>query len=176
METSVEFGDFFDNKNIDTTSTQHPIYVIDQANELKSLLRDKDGQAALERLFRTFVRHTKEQHNLMMVNPIATNHHVILISSESFFDQWVEGFVGPSNYSVYVVGHLDKEEAESYWNQTILSKWLKKNDAPPTFDKAFEVCGGSMYLMDKFFHEYCQEPSNGLIHRDAIWCCRKREG
>ena len=54
------------------------------------------------------------------------------------------------------MGHLDREEAERYWNQNILTQWLK-NDAPPMFEKAFEVCGGSTYLV----------PFNGPIHRDA---------
>ena len=68
------------------------------------------------------------------------------------------------------MGHLDKKEAEIYWKENILtqnSHWLKNTNAPPEFDKVFEVCGGSMYLMDMFFREYCQEPSNGLIHSDA---------
>ena len=36
----------------------------------------------------------------------------------------------------------------------------------PEFDKVFEVCRGSMYLMDMFFHEYCQKPTNGLINKE----------
>ena len=36
----------------------------------------------------------------------------------------------------------------------------------PEFDKVFEVCEGSMCLMDTFFHEYLQEPTNEPIHKD----------
>ena len=92
-----------------------------------------------------------------------------MISSENFFDQWVEQFVGPINYSVYVVGHLDREEAEIYWTENILKKredHLVNINPLPEFDKVFEVCGGSMYLMDKFFDQYYQEPTDGLIYKD----------
>ena len=142
-----------------TPSTQYPILVIDQANKLKKLLRHKDGKEALKRLFQWFIRNTKEVHK----------SHVVLISSENFFDQWVEQFVGPINYSVYVVGHLDREEAEIYWTENILKKRedrLVYINPLPEFDKVFEVCGGSMYLMDKFFDQYCQEPTDGLIYKD----------
>ena len=63
---------------------QHPIFVIDQANRLKTLYRDKDGRSDLENLFQWFIFHSKEKQNF----------HVVLISSDSFFDQWVEQFVG----------------------------------------------------------------------------------
>ena len=69
---------------------------------------------------------------------------------------------------MYVVGHLDKKEAEVYWKENILiqnAHCLKNTIAPPKFDEVFEICGGSMYLMDMFFREYCT--SNGLIHRDV---------
>ena len=169
-QTSVEFGDWepsFEEQHA-ASQIQHPIFAIDQAHGLKRLLRDKDGQAVLEHLFDKFVHNTKEQHGIITTQH--QNFHVVLISSDSFFDQWVEQFVGPSRYSVYVVGHLDKKEAEIYWKENILtenSHWLKNTNDPPEFDKVFEVCGGSMYLMDMFFREYCQEPANGPVHSDA---------
>ena len=94
-----------------TPSTQYPILVIDQANELKKLLRHKGGKEALKRLFQWSIWNTKEVHKF----------HVVLISSENFFDQWGEQFVGPINYSVYVVRHLDREEAEIFWQGKILA-------------------------------------------------------
>ena len=138
-------------------------YMSDHADKLKKLLRYKDGQTALENLFQNFIFNTKEQKNF----------HVVLISSENFFDQWVEQFVGPTNYSVHVIGHLDREEAEMYWKENILKKnehyLMNTNPRPlPEFDKVFEVCGGSMYLMDMFFDEYYQDPTNGLINKDPI--------
>jgi len=132
--------------------TQLPIFVIDEANHLKALLRDQNGQSALESMFEWFVLHTKEKWHF----------HVVLLSSDSFFNLWVENFVGASRYDVYVVGHLERSEAEKYWNERVLKKY--KEDCPPlTFEDVYEVCGGSMFLMDRFFQEYC-EPF-GLIHQ-----------
>ena len=136
LTTSATADDGMDHMH--TPSTQYPLLVIDQANELKKLLRYKDGQAALENLFQWFIIHnTKELQKF----------HVVLISSENFFDQWVEQFVGPTNYSVHVIGHFDREEAEIYWKEN-----MKKNedllmniDPLPEFDKVLEICGGSMY-------------------------------
>ena len=155
LTTSATADDGMDH----TPSTQYPLLVVDQANELQKLLRYKDGQAALENLFQWFIRNTKELQKF----------HVVLISSENFFDQWVEQFVGPTNYCVHVIGHLDREEAEIYWKESIVKKnedLLMYINPLPEFDKVFEICGGSMYLMDKFFDEYCQEPSSGLIYKD----------
>ena len=154
--TSANTADGMDH----SPSTQlYSILVIDQANELKRLLRHKDGEEALKRLFQWFICNTKE----------LLKFHVVLISSENFFDQYVEQFVGSINYSVYVVGHLDREEAMIYWVEIVLKKnkdHLMNTSPLPEFDKAFEVCGGSMYLMDKFIDQYCQESTDGLIHKD----------
>ena len=79
----------------------------------RTLLRDRDGQAALETLFEWLIMHTKEK----------THFQVVLSSSDSFFTLWVEKFIGPTMYNTYVFGHLDKAETLRYWN--IL---LKKND------------------------------------------------
>ena len=51
---------------------EYPLFIIDDANRLKTLLKDEDGQAALKSLFNWFVYHTKEQ-----------NFHTVLISSDS---------------------------------------------------------------------------------------------
>ena len=83
---------------------QLPVFVVDEANRLRTLLRDPDGQAALESLFEWFILHTKKKRQFQ----------VILSSSDSFFNLWVERFVGPSRYTTYVLGHLDKSEAEEY--------------------------------------------------------------
>lgn len=86
------------------TGTRVPVFIIDEANRLLTLLRDKEGQTALESLFKWFVLHTKEKGHF----------HVLLVSSDSFFNLWVEKFVGPTRYNTYILGHLDREEAEMY--------------------------------------------------------------
>lgn len=112
---------------------QLPIFVIDEPNRLKNLLRDANGQAALECIFEWFVLYTKEK----------CHFHIVLLSSDSFFNLWVEQFVGPTRYSVYVLGHLERKEAESYWEEVVLMQnahQLKIN--APQFEDIFKVCGG----------------------------------
>ena len=125
--------------------SSYPIFVIDHANELKKLLRYEYGQEALEKLFRWFTLNTKELQKF----------HVVLISSENFFDQWVEQFVEPTIYGVHVIGHLDKEEAETYWKENILKNnehHLMNTNPLPKFERFLRyVCRGSMYLMDMLF-------------------------
>ena len=54
--------------------SQLPVLYIDEANRLRTILRDKDGQAALETLFEWLIMHTKEKNHF----------HVVLSSSDSF--------------------------------------------------------------------------------------------
>ena len=133
------------------------MFFIDEANRLRSLLLDKDGQAALESLFQWFVLHTKEKRQL----------HVIMASSDSFYTLWVEKFIGSSRYNMYVLGHLNKEDARNYWENKVLPDnvhLLKRHECePPSFEKAFAICGGSMFLMNLFLEEYCEEGGGGLI-------------
>ena len=129
-----------------------PVLVIDEANHLKSLLRDPNGQGDLESLFEQFVAHTKEQHHF----------HVVLLNSDSFFNLWVEKFVGSSRYKLFMVGHLDKNEAQTCWNDVA----LKKNGGQTvhyTFEEVHKVCGGSIFLMDQFVQQYRRSGPNGLI-------------
>lgn len=138
--------------------SQQPVLFIDEANRLRTILRDKDGQAALESLFEWLIMHTKEKRHF----------HVVLASSDSFFNLWVERFIGPSRYSTYVLGHLDPTEAKRYW-QGLLSdnEKLLQNMATPKFDDVFSVCGGSMFLMNVFMKEWCEEKGSGMIGSDV---------
>ena len=128
-----------------------PVFFIDEANRLRSLLCDKDGQAALESLFQWFVLHTKEKRHF----------HVVMASSDSFYNLWVERYIGSSRYTTYVLGHLDKDDARRYWEDRVLvdnAHMLKKHSLdPPVFENVFTVCGGSMFLMNLFIEEYCEE-------------------
>ena len=40
------------------------------------------------------------------------NFNIVLASSNSFFNLWVEQFIGPSRYTTFVLGHLDEKESE----------------------------------------------------------------
>ena len=131
---------------------QQPVFFIDEANRLRSLLCDRNGQAALESLFQWFVMHTKEKRNF----------HVIMASSDSFFNLWVEKFIGASRYNTYVLGHLNKSEALKYWESKVVNDSCK----PPKFEDVFSACGGSMFLMNLYWEEYCEEGGGGLIGED----------
>ena len=76
--------------------------------------------------------------------------------------------MGASRYNTYVLGHLDKDDARRFWDE-LLSQEVKTYDkkvaAPPDFEYAYDVCGGSMYLLDLFMHEFFEYP-DGLIHSD----------
>ena len=122
--------------------SQLPILYIDKANRLQTILRDKDGQAALETLFEWLIMHTKEKNHF----------HMVLSSSDSFFALWAEKFIGPTRYSTYVLGHLDKTEAQRNWNMLIKTNeaLLKVVEKTPDFTEAFSVCGGSIFLLNMF--------------------------
>ena len=134
-----------------------PVFFIDEANRLRSLLCDKDGQAALESLFQWFVLHTKEKRHF----------HVLMASSDSFFNLWVEKFIVSSRYNTYVLGHLNKNDARKYWKNKVLvnnADALKEYGLdPPKFEDVYGVCGGSMLLISSFLEEYCEEKGKGLI-------------
>ena len=47
------------------------------------------------------------------------NFHIVLASSNSFFNLWVKGFISPSRHMVFVLGHLDENESERYWEELL---------------------------------------------------------
>ena len=103
--------------------------------------------------------HTKEKWNF----------HVIMASSDSCFNLWVEKFIGASHYNTYVLGHLNKSEALKYWESKVVNNvhLLKVHSCkPPKFEDVFSACGGSMFLMNLYWEEYCEEGGGGLIGED----------
>ena len=49
--------------------------------------------------------------------------------------------MGSSRYELFMVGHLDKNQAQTYWNDV-------KNGGQTvdyTFEEVHEVCGGSIF-------------------------------
>ena len=121
---------------------QLPIFVIDEANELSALMKDPDGQDALINLFKWMVLNTKE----------INRFHAMLVSSDSFFHLWVADYIGSSRYVNYVIGDLDKEDAEQYWVEQLIC--LCDEIPPPNFEDAYKVCGGNMFLLKKFMWEH----------------------
>jgi len=131
---------------------------VDEANRLRGLLRDEDGQAALESFFEWLVMTTKQKQNF----------HVLLASSDSFFNLWVERFVGPSRYSTFVLGHLDRNKSEIYQNQLLKeNQRLIAEVEIPEFEKVFSVCGCSILLMNSFLMEVYRERNGGVISKNV---------
>ena len=98
----------------------------------------------LESLFQWFVMHTKEKRHF----------HIIMASSDSFFNLWLEKFIGSSRYNTYVLGHLNKAESSKYWEAKIASDshLLKQRSfKPPKFEDVFSACGGCIFLMNLYW-------------------------
>jgi len=125
--------------------TKTPILFIDEANKLNLLLKDPGGQAALTNIFDWFVRNTKQHERF----------HVVLGSSDSFFQLWIAKHIGTAVFSSYVIGNLTKEEALQFWQEKLIpSRKEFQTLSPPSFDEAYEVCGGNMFLLEKYTAQY----------------------
>ena len=122
---------------------QTPILLIDEAHELNALVKDPDGHDALTNIFKWLVLNTKE----------VNRFHSVLVSSDSFFHLWVTKYIGSSRYINYVIGDLTKEDAERFWRERLLPQCVDGVSIPLDFEHVYEVCGGNMFLMKRFFSE-----------------------
>ena len=140
------------------TGAQSPILFIDEASRMRTLLKDKHGHDALANMFEWFVRNTKQHHRF----------HVVLGSSDSFFHLWVQKYIGASRFTSYVIGDLSKDEAERFWNEKIISQFKQfPSDLPlPHFTDAYAVCGGNMFLLEKYFEQYLQKADGIFENRE----------
>ena len=96
------------------------------------------------------------------------NFHVILASSDNFFNLWVERFVGPSWYMTFVLGHLDEDDAGRYWQELLKRnhKLILSMQLPELRD-VFRVCGGSIFLMNALLMELYRERNVGVVCSDV---------
>ena len=121
-----------------------PILFIDEANKLKTLLEDPDGHGALLSFFDWMVKNTKQ----------ISRFHVVLASSDSFFHLWINEYIGDAFFQSYVIGDLTKEEAKSYWEDRVVSQVsLSPGVTAPTFEEAYDICGGNLYFLRNYFEE-----------------------
>ena len=134
---------------------QTPIFVIDEANELKALTADPEGHTALINLFKWLVLQTKERHRF----------HTLLLSSDSFFHLWVASYIGSSRYTSYVLGDLTEEEAGIFWNEKLLPQ-ANNSAALPNFESVYNVCGGNMHLLKRMFWE---QQILGTVHPQSFF-------
>ena len=85
------------------------------ANDLNVLTKHPYRQDALHNLFKWLVMNTKEQNGF----------HVILSSSNSFFNLWVSNLVGAVRYKTYIIGDLPEVDASRFWEQWQEGNWEK---------------------------------------------------
>ena len=111
-----------------------PVFIIDEANELRALLKDPHGHDAIHNFFKWLVLNTKEQRRF----------HVLLASSDSFFHIWISKLIGSTRYEAIVIGDLDKEHARAFWKQKV--KQLEMNLALNVIN-----CGLILYPLYPFW-------------------------
>jgi hypothetical protein len=142
------------------SGTQSPILFIDEASRMRTLLKDKHGHDALTSMFEWFVRNTKQHHRF----------HVVLGSSDSFFHLWVQKYIGSSRFTSYVIGDLSRHEAERFWKERIITQldFIRPEFPPPNFTDAYSVCGGNMFLLEKYFGQYAQK-IDGEFHKEDFF-------
>ena len=129
-----------------------PLLVIDEANELHALTKDPNGQDALHNLFKWLVINTKELNRF----------HIMLSSSNSFFHLWTSQYIGSSRYETYVIGNLEKDEAQKFWEKLLNEKSVDASKhALPEFDVVYRICGGNMFLLRRALYflllEHCTQ-------------------
>jgi hypothetical protein len=142
------------------SGTQSPILFIDEASRMRILLKDKYGHDALTNMFEWFVRNTKQHHRF----------HVVLGSSDSFFHLWVQKYIGSSRFTSYVIGDLPRDEAERFWKERVITQldFIRPELPPPNFTDAYSVCGGNMFLLEKYFGQYVQK-IDGKFHKEDFF-------
>ena len=130
-----------------TGATSLPILFIDEAQKLNRLMKTPDGEEALQCFFDFCVLNTKQ-------NPRC---HIVLVSSDSFFLQWVKEHIQVGQFTPYVIGPLSKKEAERYWKEVIIPDFYDKvgrASDPPPFEDAYSVAGGIIMYLDDYAEEY----------------------
>ena len=138
-----------------------PILFIDEASRLNSLLRDPEGHEALVNMFEWFVKSTKQSHQF----------HIVLASSDSFFHLWVTKFVGSSRFKSYVIGDLSRDDSKKFWEEKIVVKLNSPDIEKPSFESAYSVCGGNMFLLSNYFNDYLL--ANGKFEPKSFFLVRQ---
>lgn len=122
-----------------------PIFIIDEANKLGAVTRERDGSDSLYNFFKWLVLNTKEKKRF----------HVLLLSSNSFFHLWISKYIGTTRYETYVIGDLPKQDAKLFWEDL-----LKREDIShplPDFETIYSIRKGNMFLIEKALEYWCSE-------------------
>jgi hypothetical protein len=128
------------------TGTQRkPVLFIDEANLLGGISKkpDDDGAVALRSLLRWCVLNTKEEGRF----------HVVFASSDSFFVDWLGAQGITPHVRPLVVGDLDREHAQAYYEHRLDMANVPSDIAVPSFDEVYRVCGGHMLSIRMYVRE-----------------------
>lgn len=88
---------------------QCPILFVDEANRLRKLLRDPDGQSTLESFFEWLILHTNKKQQF----------HVLMARSDLFFNLWVK-----KTYRIFEIYYLCyRPSAPAYWETKLLVEY-----------------------------------------------------
>ncbi|BDA41349.1 Uncharacterized ATP-binding protein MJ1659 at C-terminar half [Coccomyxa sp. Obi] len=109
---------------------QWPVLIIDEANALTSWTNKHPEE--LKTLLRFLVTVTKQQNTA----------HVLLLTSDYAFIDWLEQGIGEMFYEVQVVGDFRDEEA-----RTFFEKLKGQACTDVEWDQIYEVCGGNAGLL-----------------------------
>ena len=79
----------------------------------------------------------------------------MMASSDSFFHRWIMQYVDSSYCGNFVIGHLSKDEANSYWDERVTQEAMHCKEIPPLDFE--EVLYTSKHLRGKTFtvHQQC---------------------
>ena len=83
---------------------------------------------------------------IIILKALFTWFQVILCSSDSFMHNWLGNNVGNDRFNAVVIGYLSRKEAKVFWDTKIAINGFGGREALP-FNEAYEVCGGSMFLL-----------------------------
>ncbi|OAV92045.1 hypothetical protein PTTG_27761 [Puccinia triticina 1-1 BBBD Race 1] len=128
-----------------------PVIVVDKANSFKRMEDD-----TIQAFFDFAIQVTKEEGKM----------HIILTSSDSFFEQWLEKRINNSHFSTLVVGDLPEQEAHKYFLHVVeteerLSEDMKDFLKSLDFKIPFKMTGGRMFFIRRYVSQVCE---SGYFH------------
>ena len=76
---------------------------------MANLTKSEGGTQVLKMFLDFLVKCTKQDQRL----------HVLLDSSDSFYQIWLSKFLGSNRFNTFVVGNLSKDEAQKFWKEPL---------------------------------------------------------
>jgi ATPase domain predominantly from Archaea len=123
------------------------VLVVDEANELKHLKNKGD----LDTFLKFAVEVTKQE----------SQSHVVLTSSDSFFESWLVTAVPRTHFHTLVLGDLTVEQAHKYYLEQLELSFKRHAGFPlhlfdkdlDSFKDVFHVTGGRMFFIDSYIEQ-----------------------